>query len=333
MYLKIKNVPSCAGLQSVPIDKSHKLRMENRMDHTAEFLVFGATGQQGGAVARALNAKGRKVRAFVRNAESIKSKALAAEGITLAVGNLFDPASIDKAMVGIAGVFSVQTSSPAGELTDAQEVWQGKAIADSAVRHEVRHLLYSSGGAAGKGPTGMGHFDSKSEIEAYVQSLPIMSTITRPASFMEMLMLPGMGLPQGEFTFFMRPEQSMQMIAVDDLGRINAEILMARDYYAGKVIELAGASVTGKDLQRAFTTAAGRPIAYRRFPNELLAENSFLNRLVELLDSGLLAGSADLDALARQFGHSFSLRDWLNGPGNPLFAAAISHEGAEIALR
>lgn len=130
------------------------------MDQAEEFLVFGATGQQGGSVARALKAKGKRVRAFVRDPDSVKSKALAAEGISLAVGNLLDPASIGRSMEGVSGVFSVQTSSPAGEVTDAQEVLQGNAIADSAVRQAVRHLVYSSGGAAGKGPTGMGHFDS-----------------------------------------------------------------------------------------------------------------------------------------------------------------------------
>jgi len=303
------------------------------MAQSAEFLVFGATGQQGGAVARALKAKRKKVRALVRDPESVKSKALAAEGISLAIGDLFDHASINQAMAGIVGVFSVQTSSPAGEVTDAQEVWQGKAIAESALRQGVRHLVYSSGGAAGKGTTGMGHFDSKSEIEAYVRGLPIMSTITRPASFMEMMLLPGMGLPQGEFTFFMRPEQSMQMIAVNDLGRINAEILVAPDHYAGKTIELASASVTGKDLERAFTAAAGRMITYRRFSDDLLAQNPFLNHLCELLDTGLLAGAADIPALDREFGHLTSLEEWLGGPGKSLFEAALVDDTAEVALR
>ena len=303
------------------------------MDQSAEFLVFGATGQQGGAVARALKGKGTRIRAFVRDPESGKAKALAAEGISLVVGDLFDPASINRAMSGIAGVFSVQTSSPAGEITDEQEVWQGKAIADSALQQGVRHLVYSSGGAAGKGPTGMGHFDSKSEIEAYVRSLPILSTITRPASFMEMMLLPGMGLPKGEFTFFMRPEQSMQMITVNDLGRINAEILLAPDHYGGKTIELASTSVTGKDLQRAFTAAAGRVIAYKRFSDDLLAQNSFLNRLTELLDSGLLAGAADIPALEREFGHLTSLDEWLSDHGKPLFKVALVDGTAEVALR
>ncbi|WP_425965066.1 NmrA/HSCARG family protein [Rhizobium nepotum] len=303
------------------------------MDHNAEFLVFGATGQQGGAVARALNAKGRKVRAFVRSPESVRSKALVAEGISLVIGDLFDRDSIEQAMTGVAGVFSVQTSSPAGEVTDAQEVWQGKAVADSALRQGIRHLIYSSGGGAGKGLTGMGHFDSKSEIEAYVRSLPMMSTITRPASFMEMMLLPGMGLPRGEFTFFMRPEQSMQMIAVDDLGRINAEMLLAPDRFAGKTVELASASVTGRDLERAFTKAADRVITYRRFPDELLAANPFLNRLGELLDSGLLAGAADIPAIEREFGHLTSLVEWLEGPGKRQFEAVMKDEKAKIELR
>jgi uncharacterized protein YbjT (DUF2867 family) len=160
-----------------------------------------------------------------------------------------------------------------------------------------------------------------------------MSTITRPASFMEMLMLPGMGLPDGKFTFFMRPEQSMQMIAVNDLGRINAEILMAPDHYAGKVIELASTSVSGRDLELAFTSAAGRPIAYRRFPDELLAENPFLNRLAELLDDGLLAGAADIPALEREFGHLTSLEEWLSGQGRPLFEAALVEDNSKVALR
>ncbi len=300
---------------------------------TAEFLVFGATGQQGGAVARALKAKGRQVRAFVRNPESVKARTLAAEGISLAIGDLFDPDSIDRAMAGIAGVFSVQTSSPAGEITDKQEVWQGKAIADSALRRGVGHLVYSSGGAAGKGPTGMGHFDSKSQIEAYVRSLPITSTITRPASFMEMMLLPGMGLPQGEFTFFMRPEQSMQMISVDDLGRINAEILVAPDRFAGTAIELASASVTGKEVEQAFTKAAGKVIVYKRFSEDLLARNPFLNRLTELLDNGLLAGAADIPAIKREFGHLTSLEEWLEERGKIPFENALKDEKAEVALR
>ncbi|TWB08741.1 hypothetical protein FBZ99_11847 [Rhizobium sp. ERR 1071] len=56
----------------------------------------------------------------------------------------------------------------------------------------------------------------------------VATAITRAASFMEMMMLPGMGLNTSIFTYFMQPDQSMQMIALHDLGRINAQILCQR---------------------------------------------------------------------------------------------------------
>ncbi|WP_261278750.1 NmrA family NAD(P)-binding protein, partial [Serratia ficaria] len=154
------------------------------MTHTAEFLIFGATGQQGGAVARTLRRAGRQVRAFVRDPHGEMARALTTEGIALAVGDLFDRPSIDRAMAGIQGVFSVQTSSPAGEISDEQEVMQGKAIADSALAAGVRHLVYSSSGAAGKGPTGMGHFDSKSKIEDYLRAFGACQGSCRLSGFM-----------------------------------------------------------------------------------------------------------------------------------------------------
>jgi uncharacterized protein YbjT (DUF2867 family) len=303
------------------------------MSNSQKFLVFGATGQQGGVVARSLREAGREVRAFVRDPKSEKSKALANEGITLAVGDLLDRASIDRAMTGIHGVFSVQTSSPSGLVTDDQEVAQGKAIADSAVAAGVAHLVYSSGGAAGKGHTGMGHFDSKSRIEKHIRSLPIAATITRPASFMEMMMLPGMGLNTGVFTFFMKRDQSMQMIALDDLGRINAQILCQPERYAGQALELSGQDVTGESLEEAFSRAAGRPIRYQRFSEELLAGNDFLRRLTMLVDNGVVAGVADIPALEREFGPMLKLDQWLSGAGKVLFEEALNTPQAGIALR
>jgi uncharacterized protein YbjT (DUF2867 family) len=236
-------------------------------------------------------------------------------------------------MTGISGVFSVQASSPSGLVTDEQEVAQGKAIADSAVAAGVAHILYSSGGAAGKGHTGMGHFDSKTQIEDHIRSLPIAATITRPASFMEMMMLPGMGLNTGTFTFFMQPGQSMQMIALDDLGRINARILCRPERYAGQALELSGQDITGETLEKAFSRAAGRPIHYQRFSDDLLARNDFLRRLIDLVDSGVVAGVADIPALEREFGPMLTLDQWLAGPGKVLFERALNAPQADIALR
>lgn len=103
-------------------------------------------------------------------------------------------------MEGAYGVFSVQPSSGQGAaygVSDAQEVRYGTAVADAAVAAGVRHLVYSSANAAGPTPTGVGHFDTKSAIEAHVRGLPIVSTVVRPSAFMEILTLPGLGLDAG----------------------------------------------------------------------------------------------------------------------------------------
>lgn len=97
--------------------------------------------------------------------------------------------------------------------------------------------------------------------------------ITRLASFIEMMLLPDLGMNEGLFTFFMHPRQAMQMIALEDLGRINAEILCHPERYAGQSLELSVQAITDDGLEKAFPHAAGRPIRYQRFPEQLLATN------------------------------------------------------------
>lgn len=303
---------------------------------TRTVLVFGATGQQGGAVAAALRARGWPVRALVRDPGSDRAKALVGKGIALVPGDLADTASIRAAMAGAYAVFSVQPSSGQGAaygVTDAQEVHYGKTIADVACALNVQHLVYTSVNAAGQGPTGMGHFDSKTEIEAHIRGLQLRSTIVRPAGFMELLMLPGMGLDHDAFTFFLRPDQAGQIIAVQDIGTIVASIFADPEQFGGQIIEIAGDQVTGERLQDALSHAAGRPIRYQRFPDAVLEENAFLGRLAALIDDGRLAGAADIAALRRQFGPLLTLDAWLAGPGKPLLEAARQAQGAPLALR
>ena len=80
------------------------------MEHSEQtILVFGATGQQGGAVASHLLKDGWKVRALVRNLGSDQAQALGQRGIELVQGDLNQPSSLQEAMKGVYGVFSVQT--------------------------------------------------------------------------------------------------------------------------------------------------------------------------------------------------------------------------------
>ncbi|MBC7970801.1 MAG: NmrA/HSCARG family protein [Verrucomicrobia bacterium] len=307
--------------------------MKSRHD---TILVFGATGQQGGSVAKALRLYGWQVTALVRDPTTDKAKALADQGIAPVRGDLADIQSIQAAMAGVYGVFSVQPSSGQGAahgVTDEDEIRYGKAIADIAVANSVRHLVYSSANAAGATKTGIEHFDTKSEIEEYIRGLNILSTIIRPSAFMEILTLPGMGLDLGEFSFFMRPNQPMQFIAVEDIGKIVAGIFADPTKFRAQTIEIAGDTVTGIELTEKFSRTAKHPIVYHRFSDSLLEQNAFLGGLARLVDLGRLAGNADVASLRIEFPGLLTMDEWLAGTGKPMLLAAIQASGGEVALR
>src|ERR1700737_3260600 len=108
-------------------------------------LVTGATGRQGGAVVRHLLPKGWRLRALTRNPSSHAAQELARNGVEVVQGDLDDPSSLDRALRGVYGVYSVQDFWTVGAK---REVQQGKNLADVAKKAGVQHFVYSSVGGA-----------------------------------------------------------------------------------------------------------------------------------------------------------------------------------------
>jgi uncharacterized protein YbjT (DUF2867 family) len=73
-------------------------------------VVFGATGRQGGVVARELLANGYPVRAVTRHTDSAAAKDLARLGAEVVAGDLDDAESLKKAVAGAWGLFAVQNT-------------------------------------------------------------------------------------------------------------------------------------------------------------------------------------------------------------------------------
>ena len=85
-------------------------------------LVCGATGSQGGAVARSLLDRGFRVGALTRDPQKAEARALADRGAEVVQGDMDDRSSVDRALEGAYAVFSVQNFWEAGY---DQEVQQG----------------------------------------------------------------------------------------------------------------------------------------------------------------------------------------------------------------
>lgn len=103
--------------------------MENAGNGGPLILVSGATGNQGGAVVRRLLERGFRVRALSRDTQKPEAQALAEGGAEVVRGDLNDPASVEQAVEGVYGVFSVQNFYEGGY---EGEVRQGKTLADAA---------------------------------------------------------------------------------------------------------------------------------------------------------------------------------------------------------
>ncbi|MEV7864599.1 NmrA/HSCARG family protein [Streptomyces sp. NPDC088124] len=297
-------------------------------------VVLGATGQQGGSVAEALRADGWGVRAVVRDPSGHRARSLSAAGVQTVRGDLGDPESLRAAFSDAHGVFSVQPNSgQAGtDVTDEDEVRFGAAVAEIAERCGVAHLVYSSAVTAGSS-TGVAHLDTKNRVETRVRGRDIPSTVIRPATFMELLVTPDMGLDRGHVSFLMRPDQAMQFIAVRDIGRIVAAVFGSPDRYVGRTMEIAGGTLTGNALAEHLTRATGRAISYSRLSDTLPARDEVLCKLEALVDDGRLAGNANLDALRAEFPFLLRFDRWLEGPGADLLNKVLRSPGTGIAPR
>src|ERR1700722_6540162 len=95
-------------------------------------LVAGATGQQGGAVARALLSRGHRVKALTRKPDSNAARQLVSAGADLVTGDLGDRASVRKAANGVGAVFLMGNSNEAGtEEETRQGIIAAEAVKDA----------------------------------------------------------------------------------------------------------------------------------------------------------------------------------------------------------
>jgi len=223
-------------------------------------LVTGATGQQGGAVARALIAKGQKVRVMSRHPE--KAAALAKAGADVVQGDLTNQAVLQLALRGVNGVFAMSTPFEAGMEA---EVRQGIMLADAAKQAGITHYVYTSVGSADR-HTRIPHFESKWKVEQHIQKIGLPATILRPVWFMDNFTTFAKPSAEGVITLPMRPARKLAMVALKDIGEFAAAAFMRPRDFVGKAIDLAGDELTIPEVAVLLTKAVGRPISFQEFP-------------------------------------------------------------------
>ncbi len=263
-------------------------------------LVTGATGQQGGAIARELLDHEFEVLAMTRKPDGDAARELAKLGARPVFGDLDDENSLRSALEGVWGTLAVQNTWEAGVEGEEE---QGKRFARVAREAGVRHFVYQSVGSAHR-DTGIPHFDNKDRVEEVVRSLGFESTVIfRPVFFMENLLSPWFkpAIDEGTLAMALEHDTRLQMIAVRDIGRFGVQGFTRADELNGREFELAGDALMMDEVARILTEVSGRTIAFDPPPIEAVREQSEeFAIMLEWFDR--VGYDADIDALREEFG-------------------------------
>jgi uncharacterized protein YbjT (DUF2867 family) len=240
--------------------------------------VVGATGQQGGGLARAiLNDPHSEfvVRAITRNPESDNARALAAQGAEVVQADLDDAASVVRAFDGAYGAYCVTNYWE--HFSPDREKAQAKAMADAAKEVGIEHAIWSTFEDTrdyvplddDRMPTLQGkykvpHFESQAEANAYFEGVP--TTFLLTSGYWENLIAFGWGPQKGEdgglCVVFPTGDAKIPMIAAEDIGKCAYGIFKRGEEYIGKTVGVAGEHLTGAEIAQALSETLGQPIVY-----------------------------------------------------------------------
>ena len=248
------------------------------MNHRKKILVFGATGAQGGSVARALLARNQfDVRAFTRKGDSPAAQALREAGAEIAVGDLDDPASIRAALDGIYGVFGVTNFWE----HFAKEAQQGENMIRAIAEAKVGHLVLSSLPPIAKETNGAlrsPHFDIKAEHEELAKSLGIPATFVHVPFYYENFLAFFPPRPAGDGTYqfgFPQGDRPLAAISVEDVGSLVAPLFEQPETYIGQVLKPAGDELPASEYAAVMSRRTGADIRYSHVPRETFAALGF----------------------------------------------------------
>jgi len=241
--------------------------------------VIGATGAQGGGLARAiLNDPdgGFAVRAITRRPNSDEAKALADRGAEIFVADLDDQASLERAFDGAYGAYCM--TNYWGYFSPEKELEQARNAAKAAAAAGLKHVIWSSLDDTrdliplddDRMPTLMGkykvpHFDAKGEADKFFTEL-VPTTVLNTVFYWENFIFFGSGPmkgPDGKYAFvFPLGDAKMPSIASEDIGKCAYGVFSRGDEFIGKEIGIAGAHVSGAEMAAALSKERGIEVGY-----------------------------------------------------------------------
>jgi uncharacterized protein YbjT (DUF2867 family) len=240
--------------------------------------VLGATGAQGGGLARAiLNDKKSefKVRALTRNVNSDKAKDLVKLGAELMTVDIDNYDSLMKAFNGAYGVYAVTFFWE--HLSADKEIAEAKLIAKAAKENNIQHLVWSTLEDTRKWlpisdkrmpvlqeKYNVPHFDAKGESNKFFIESGVPVTIMNTSFYWDNFFRYGLSREEDGRLKFILPmgDKKLPGIASEDIGKCAYAIFKRRKEFTGKTIGIAGGHLTGLQMAKSFSKILGEDVDY-----------------------------------------------------------------------
>ena len=242
--------------------------------------IVGATGAQGGGLARAILSDPDSVfavRAITRDINSDKAKILAGAGAEVVAADIDDAASLKQAFTGAYGAYCVTFFW--GHFSAEKEIAEGAAMARAARETGVQHAIWSTFEDTRKwiplsdnrmptikGNYKVAHFDGKSEVDHVFSDLGVPTTFLLTSFYWENLIYFGAGPkrgPDGKLAITLpMGDKKLPGISSEDIGKCAYGIFKRGPEFIGKKIGIAGEHLTGAQMAAALTRALGQEVLY-----------------------------------------------------------------------
>jgi uncharacterized protein YbjT (DUF2867 family) len=218
-------------------------------------LVTGATGKVGQEVVRQLAAADAPVRALVR--DPARASHIRLPGVEILVGDLGQPASLDRALAGVDRVFLLSPPDP------GQVELQGNLI-EAAKRSGARHIVKVSvaGGPDSGTQIGRWHWTTEKQVEASGISF----TFLRPNFYMQQMLLFAPSIAAtGSFSLAMGTAE-VSVVDTRDVAAV-AVCALTQDGHDRKIYDLTGPEALSFDeIADHLSRATGKRISYVHVP-------------------------------------------------------------------
>lgn len=290
-------------------------------------VVTGATGAQGGGLARAILRDPDSdfaVRAITRNPDGAKARALADSGAEVAAADLDNPAALAKAFTGAYGAYAVTNYWE--HMDPAKEDTQARALAQAAKDAGLEHVIWSTLEDTRRQipldddrmPTLMGkykvpHFDVKGEADQYFRDLGVPTTFLHATFYWDNFIssFPPVKGSDGRLALTLpMGNKKLAGIATEDIGKCAYEVYQRGQEFIDKSVGIAGEHLTCGQIAAAMSRALGQEVIYNAVAPEVFRSFDF-------------PGAADL---GNMFQYYADFEEEFRASHDPEFARSLNPE-------